>query len=474
MVKTFNILVADDDADIWATSLEAHLQDLSNIEISSVYTPDACREALGQNTYAIILVDISFAPNDLSGLALVPEIQVRQPDTKIFMLSNHDDDVTMVKSIKAGALDFISKKSAGVPGMANTIRDYISGLSRRESDEATGQEIAARIGAVAASKAMIGIFTEIAKARRNPQTPVLITGETGAGKEVIASAIAYNEEKKPLVTVDCGAISETLAESELFGHAKGAFTGADSAKPGKFQSADNGYLFLDEIGNLKRSIQEKILRALQTKEITPVGSNKPIKVNVRIIAATNESLNQLVKEGRFRQDLLERLKGNWIRIPPLRSRPEDVEALIEKFIKGSDKPHLVVTPNCFSLLKRYSWPGNVRELEKVVNEMIANADDGPLTLRHFPEHFADSLADDLRIDESDSGAEASSIDVSLPLKGSLADAESAFLVRYLTARFQMLGPDPSQAKLARDLRISRTTLRSHLRRQNIDLGDTTE
>lgn len=476
MSEAFKILVVDDDADIWAGSLEAHLHDLSNIQISSAYTPDECRRAVARDDFAIILVDIAFSPNDAVGLALVPEIQAKQTGAKIFMLSSHDDEITMVRSLKAGALDFISKRSAGVPGMARVIRSYIDGRSKRQDHEAFGREIADKVGAVVASRAMIDVFTAVAKAHRNPRTPVLITGETGVGKDVIASAVALRSDSKQLIAVDCGAISESLADSELFGHVRGAFTGADSAKTGKFQLAHGGDLFLDEIGNLKRSIQDKLLRVLQNKEITPIGGTKPIKIDVGVIAATNEDLNQLVERHIFRQDLLERLKGTWIRIPPLRERQEDFEPLTRSFIRKSSKPDLAIEPNCLSLLKRYSWPGNVRELDKVIGEMVANVDEGSLTLRHLPEHFAERLAADLGIEDDAPGHHPSlpGISVKLPADGVLSDATDAFLAHYLRARFQLLGNDANHTRLARDLQISRTTLIAHLKRLNIDLKDASE
>lgn len=466
-----NILIADDDADVWAVSLRRHLQDLPNLRIEKALTPEQCRLAITREHYEIVLVDISFSANDHSGLTLIHNIQQCQPETKIFMVSNHDDDATMVRSLKAGALDFISKRHTDSRGLSNILRSYFIGKKKRESDAATGLQIAHDLGAVAESQGMLDVFTKVAIARQNPSTPVLITGETGCGKEVVARALSSAHKSRPFVAVDCGAIPETLAESEFFGHVRGAFTGADTLKRGKFQLADKGDLFLDEIGNLKRNTQEKLLRAIQTKEITPVGGSATIRFDVRLIAATNEDLDQMVRSGSFRQDLLERIRGIWIQIPPLRQRPDDIEPLIRKIIAESSKPYLCIAPTCLSLLKSYSWPGNVRELGNVIREMIATVDDGPLTLRHLPEHIFKRVTIESHVHEEAKATADDTVSLRIPLEGTLTKANDHFLNLYIRERIRKLGAAANKAKLARDLQISRTTLDSYIKRMSIDLSD---
>ncbi len=240
------------------------------------------------------------------------------------------------------------------------------------------------------------VFALATLAQRSQLTPVLITGETAVGKDVVANAIAAVEEKRSLVSLDCGAIAESVADSELFGNERGSFTGAERTTLGKFRAAQGGDLFLDEIGNLKRSIQEKLLRAIQNKEITPVGG-KAVKVDTRIIAATNEDLDQQVESGKFRKDLLERLKGIVIHIHTLRDRPEDIEVIADGIIAKSDKLTLTIAPACMSLSTAYSWPGNVRELEHVVNAMVAAAVSSPMTVRQLPQQFMQSLATEMQL-----------------------------------------------------------------------------
>ena len=471
MTNAINILIADDDADIWAGGLKRNLQDLPHVNIATAYSPADCKIAVARQQFEIVLVDISFSLNDTSGLALVQDIQEAQKNAKIFMVSNHDDDATMVRSLRAGALDFISKRQTDSLGLSKILRSYIAGKKKRASDEDSGREIAAAIGAVAVSQSMLDVFTKVAIARQNPATPVLITGETGTGKEIIATALSAGNRSRPFISVDCGAIPETLAESEFFGHVKGAFTGADSAKRGKFQLADNGDLFLDEIGNLKRSTQEKLLRAIQSKEVTPVGGSTPTKVNTRIVAATNENLDQLVASGQFRQDLLERIRGIWIQLPPLRERPDEIEPLIRRIIQFSAKPGLTVAPTCLSLLRRYSWPGNIRELGNVIREMIASVDEGPLTLRHLPEHFAERLTSELSSPDVGGEPAVPSVSLTVPTEVALAEANDRFLAQYLKERIKLLGKLATKAKLARDLQISRTTLGTYLKRLQIDLEE---
>ncbi len=471
MDSVFKILVADDDAEVWGNSIKMFLRDISTLELVFAQSPEECRRLIRDQSFAIVLLDISFSTNDSTGISLVPEIQTKQPNAKIFMLSSHDDDLTMVRCLQLGASDFISKRSTQPSEIANVIRGYIAGEARRITDIEAAKDIAAKVGIVLTSDSMLDVFTKVVLAQRNPTTPVLITGETGVGKDVVASAIAAQDSRKAFVAVDCGAIPESLAESEFFGHTKGSFTGADAAKQGKFVLASGGDLFLDEIGNLKRGIQDKLLRALQNKEVTPLGAPRPISVNTRVIAATNENLEELVSKGVFRQDLLERLKGIWIHVPPLRERPEDVGPLVGSIIAKSDKPSLTVAPTCLSLLKCYSWPGNIRELEHLVREMIARVDVGPLTIRHLPDQFRARLASDLKLEPGSTEDHKLGMQVTVPLEGAFQEAERAFVTTYLLGRFAQLGPNASKRALARDLKLARTTLDRFLSEHNIVLQE---
>jgi DNA-binding NtrC family response regulator len=454
--------------------MKLFMRDLPKARLSYARTPEECRQRVRQERFNIVLLDIAFAPNDAAGFTLVPEIKAAQPDTKIFMLSGLDDDLTVLRCLELGAVDFISKRENEVAGIANVLKNYINSETKRHSDVATGKAVAEQIGAVYASRAMEDVFARIAAARRNKAMPVLITGETGVGKDVVAMAIALGTTGKAPVSVDCGAIQETLAESEFFGHVRGSFTGADTNKVGKFQQAHGGDLFLDEIGNLKRGIQDKLLRAIQSKEITQVGALRAQKVDVRIIAATNENLDSMVADGRFRQDLLERLKGIWIEIPPLRERPEDIQPIAEAIVAKSGKPHLTFAPTFMSLLRSYSWRGNVRELEHLIREIVAEVDAGPITSRHLPEHFRSRLNGELSLAHDDGRPPHVAGTYQVPLTGTLEQAEAVFIGRYLADRYDRMGAAASKVQLARDLQISRQTLDTYLKKLGMTLGKADE
>jgi Nif-specific regulatory protein len=236
-------------------------------------------------------------------------------------------------------------------------------------------------GFVARSRAMLAVFALSERAARSRAT-VLVTGETGTGKELLARSIhqASARAKRPFVAVNCAAVQETLLESELFGHVRGAFTGADRDRKGLFEAADGGTLFLDEIGEMSASLQAKLLRALQEREIRPVGGTQPRRIDVRVIAATHRDLRAEIVRGRFREDLYYRLAVFPIRVPPLRDRPDDVLALAHHFLEvhgaAEGKRSLELSPEAAHLLQVYAWPGNVRELENEVQRAIALADPG--------------------------------------------------------------------------------------------------
>jgi DNA-binding NtrC family response regulator len=423
MENEFNILIADDDSTVYSASIKPFVRDLPQAKIYPADTPDKCRRLMTERSFQFILLDISFGPNDSSGLKLLPELRQSHPLSKIFMLSTHDDQLTMVKCMQAGATDFISKRDIDLAQIAKVIRGYIESEGQTHRDEGTGLRLAQQVGARFASDAMKKAFALAALAQRSPSSPVLIIGETGVGKDVIARAITSTSTIRPVVSVDCGAIPESLAESELFGHERGSFTGADRTTIGKFRSAHGGDIFLDEIGNLKRSIQEKLLRAIQNKEITPVGG-KALKVDARVIAATNENLDEQVAAGNFRKDLLERLKGIVIQIPSLRERPEDIPVIAKAVIAASSRPDLEIAPACMSLMTTYNWPGNVRELENLVKTMIASEPSGPITVRHLPPQFLAALAQqmDVKPEAIPSTNMGPTVRIDIPIESKLADA----------------------------------------------------
>ena len=227
MENTFNILIADDDSSVYSASIKPFVRNIPEAKIFSASTPDLCRQIMSSQQFQFILLDISFGPGDSSGLTLLPEFRKAQPDAKIIMLSTHDDQVTMVNCMQSGANDFISKRDIDISHIAKIIRGFIDAQGEEKKDEVIGQRLANLVGARFASESMRRVFALAAQAQRANKTSVLITGETGVGKDVVANAIAAVNEKRSLVSVDCGAIAETVAESELFGHERGSFTGAE-------------------------------------------------------------------------------------------------------------------------------------------------------------------------------------------------------------------------------------------------------
>lgn len=473
MTKHYNILIADDDSDVIGNCIEMEMHDVPEAHVHYAKTAQETLNQVRSLTFDLIFLDIYFYPGHAQGLELISEIQALSPESKIIMLSGADDQHTVMHSINAGAVDFFSKKDQPIPEIAAVIRNFIKSDAGDNDDYAAGIAIAQQSGAIFTSPQMAEVFAKVALARRNPDLPVLITGETGVGKEVIARAINFGTGR-PKIDVDCAAIPEALFESEFFGHKRGGFTGADRDKLGKFQLAHKGDLFLDEIGNLR--LQDKFLRAVQDKIITPIGSTTTQKVDVRIIAATNADLVTLAASGKFRRDLLERLKGVWIQIPPLRERPEDIQPLVEALIAKSDKPNIRIAQTCLNLLKSFSWPGNVRQLELVVKEMLARCHTDQLTIMQFSQEFKDMLAVDLKLCTSTNSDDAPKSSTpsrfyEIPLQGTLAEVTDQFLASYLLDRFKRLGGNANKTELARDLGVSRNTIIQYVKDLSIDLPE---
>jgi len=482
MSKPFKILIADDDAALILPFLTVKLPQQDNIVLDTAETPEACLQSLQRETPNLLFLDIDFGCGEQDGLTLIPMIRSAHPDLRIVMLSSQDDEATLLKALTLGATDFLSKRLDRLDGLPTYVSNIVQAECANEQMGREAQQIAKLVGAEYQSASMHEVFLKVLTARKNPQLPVLITGETGVGKELVARAINASLNRVR-VDVDCGAIADNLIESEFFGHTKGAFTGADSAREGKFVQADGGDLFLDEIGNLRRAAQDRFLRVLQMKEVTPIGSKASISVNVRVIAATNENLEAMVEQGTFRGDLLERLKGVWIEIPPLRHRLEDLESIIQAAIAKHGRSDVQVSPTCLAVLKTYEWPGNVRELESVVREMLTQVTGNLLNIMHLPERIRKKLTTGVkRLDAPKTATNAThslpphsfaSIEnqYQLPLTGEWDHVVDALMQRYLPERFKRLGAGANRTELARSLGLARNTLATHLKRLNIKLGD---
>jgi DNA-binding NtrC family response regulator len=341
----------------------------------------------------VVLLDLVMP--GVSGMEALAQIRQKREDLPVIVLTASGGIDTVVKAMQAGANDFFVKPASPervLVSIRNALKvGELFGEVKRLKKKAAGTFTFADM--VAGAPAMRQVI-RLGQRAASSNIPVLILGESGVGKEVIARAIHGESERcgRPIVAVNCGAIPENLVESILFGHEKGAFTGAHDRHLGKFQEADGGTLFLDEVGELPLDIQVKLLRALQESEVDPVGSKRPVKVDVRIVAATNKDLARLVAEGRFREDLYYRLNVFPIDAPPLRQRKEDVPALIKHFVTRFNaeegKRILGAAPPTLAMLQAFDWPGNVRQLENAIFRAMVLADGDFLLPEDFPQIHA--------------------------------------------------------------------------------------
>lgn len=349
---------------------------------------------LRDHTYDLVISDIKMPR--MTGLELLKHIKERTPETVVLMVTAFSSTDDAVEAMKQGAYDYITK-----PFKNEEIRLIVkNALERRDLrrenlalKEVLGQRFSFE-GLVGKSKAMQDVFNMVQKVASNP-VRILITGESGTGKELVAKAIHFNSERRagPFVPINCGAIPENLLESELFGHEKGAFTGAIKQKPGLFETAAGGTLFLDEIGELPALMQVKLLRVLQENEFRRVGGTKDLKADVRVLAATNRNLEDAVSEGSFREDLYYRFNVIRIDLPPLRQRREDIPVMIDFFwerFTGHTEVH--VAEDAMRRLIDYSWPGNVRELENVIERATVLGHDNELTLDCLPPNLVTGMS----------------------------------------------------------------------------------
>ncbi len=331
----------------------------------------------------------------MDGMELLDRMSREYPDLPVIIITAHGTVATAVEALKKGALDYITKPFE-LDEIKNVVAKAVKTGNLKKNEFLLPPEDIERAGIIGQSRTMQEMFDAIARVAPTTTT-VLITGETGTGKELVAEAIHRNSPRKnnPLIKINCAAIAESLMESELFGHEKGSFTGAAITKPGKFELAHKGTLFLDEVAEIPREMQVKLLRALQEQEFERIGGLKTIKVDVRFIAATNRNLTQSVEEGSFREDLFYRLNVFPINVPPLRERTDDIPVLADYFIqKINQKLGLAVTgmdPAVKDMLLEHRWPGNIRELENLMERMMLMASTSVITAAEVPQEFKDEL-----------------------------------------------------------------------------------
>jgi two-component system response regulator AtoC len=380
------ILIIDDEPGVRA-SLSLILED-EGYEVSTAGAADRALAQVRERAFDVVLCDVRMPGR--SGLELVPEIVGLQPEATVLVMSAHGDVDQALAAVRAGAWDYLAKPFAP-DALLLAIRKAEERERLRRENERLRRELRRRRGAgvrLARSPAMRAI-EDLIESAAEFKTTVLITGESGVGKEVAAREIHERSERasRPFIAVNCGAIPSSLIESELFGHARGAFTGASSDAPGMFREADGGTLFLDEIGELPLATQVALLRVLQEEEVRPVGEAKSVAVDVRIIAATSRDLEAMIGRGEFRADLYYRLNVLRIALPPLRERADDIAPLAAQIMEGLcerlGRRVEPLDPPLLELLRSYSWPGNIRELENVLERALILARGERLTADLF-------------------------------------------------------------------------------------------
>jgi len=383
------ILLVDDDK-MTLNILKKVFTDVSY----RVHTATRGTEALDKlstDSYSVIISDVKMP--GMSGLELLEKIREQYPQTAVIMMTAHGSIEDAVSAMKRGAMDYILKPfSAGE--VLLTVQKVLEQQELFKENRYLKEEVKRRYGEgiILGRSQKIQELREVLRKAANTEVTVLIRGETGTGKELAARALHYESDRREriFVAVNCAALTETLLESELFGHEKGAFTGAVKRKIGKFELANKGTLFLDEIGDISLTTQTKLLRVLQEKEFERVGGNEIVSVDVRVIAATNRNLEQLIAEGKFREDFYYRLNVLPIYIPPLRERTEDIPILAEHFLElsleSTKKSTMKISWEAMESLVKYPWPGNIRELKNILERAVLMEDGSVITRFDLPDH----------------------------------------------------------------------------------------
>jgi two-component system response regulator HydG len=425
--QRITVLVVDDEPGLAEGMAEA-LERIGLTTMSCTSGREALR-LIEENEIDLVLTDLVM--HEVGGMDVLRAAKTRHPDCEVVVISGQGDDKAAVEALHAGAATYIRKplRVEEVRAVVQKQIDRLRLLRRRDELERRVDESYGISGIVGRSDAMRSVLTLVRQVADTNAT-ILILGESGTGKELIAQAIHRLSKRRQaaFVAINCAAMSETLLESELFGHEKGAFTGAVRNHRGKFEYADGGTLFLDEIGDMPASLQAKLLRVLETREVIKVGSNEAIKVDVRIVAATNKDLEQAVREGRFREDLYFRIKVVTIALPPVRGRREDIPPLVERFVKefaglhGRNVAH--VTTAAMAKLSAAPWPGNVRQLRNIIETSVLVTPGDTIDVANLPPEIA---AVETPRAAPGPGAAAPALHVSSPAAAPAADATPSSL-----------------------------------------------
>ncbi|MDO6491202.1 MAG: sigma-54-dependent transcriptional regulator [Cellulophaga sp.] len=434
-----NILIVDDDIHILEL-LQRHLQAL-NYHVYKAVSVKQALYVLHDSTIDLLITDIQMP--EIDGLQLLKYTAEHYPEIPKLVITGYPSVDDAMSVIKSGATDYLTKPFTKEE-LKQAVNRSLESSKKTKKPKKKKQTAVSGYGQMIGQSTAFEKVTQIIERVKNNKATVLIEGESGTGKELVARAIHFSGKfaKQPFIAVNCGAIPENLLESELFGYTKGAFTGANENKNGFFQAANNGTLFLDEIGNASTAVQAKLLRALQEKEITKVGSQKVEKVDLRIIAATNNNLQEDIANKRFREDLYYRLTVVQINVPPLRERKSDIPLLVEQFLRKYGVEYkdrlLQITDDALKMLQRYHWQGNIRELENVIQRAVIMSD-GKIDIKDFPDYLK------YKIEFPDASF------------SSLQQMEKDYILKVLAAT------NNNKTKAAEILQIDRKTLRQKLK-----------
>ncbi len=451
------ILVIDDDPEI--LKIIADILRAERYEVDAAEGGIAGIEALEKQNYDVVLTDLMMP--DVGGMEILDTVVSKHPRTLCIILTGYGTIKSSVEAIKKGAFDYITKPLTGGELLV-VVEKALKFRCLEEENIRLKRELRKEYGfgnLIGTSRAIRRVYDLIERVADTDST-VLITGASGTGKELIARAIHYNSSRsdKPLVVINCGAIPEELLESELFGHKKGAFTGAYRDRIGRFEMANGGTIFLDEVGEMSPSLQVKLLRVLQEQKFERVGDTRTIHVDVRIVAATNKNLTAAINKGRFREDLYYRLNVIQIKVPSLKQRKSDIPLLIDhflkKFQKGRSRKITEFSPEAMEALMAFDWPGNVRELENVVKRLTILCDNEIVSFQDLPEHIRDHSP---TIDP----LERNVLEEGISFDKAVKDYEKRLILEALEKTNWV------KAKAAKLLNINRTTLVEKIKKQNI-------
>ena len=458
MNRQINILLVDDEEPIREAMLL--LLKAADYRITACASGQEALQILANEQFDIVITDL-FLP-DITGIDILTKAKGLFPSLEVILITGHASAETAVRAMKEGAFDYITK-----PLNFEELRMILAKAVEKQRLLSENVYLKKQLrdkyefsNIIGNSPAMQKVFTRISKVIKTDST-ILILGDSGTGKELIAKAIHSNGPRrdKPFIAVHCGAIPENLLESELFGHTKGSFTGAIRDKIGKFEAANHGTIFLDEIATLPMHLQIKLLRVLQEQEVERIGSNRQIKLDVRIISATNVNLEEEVKKGNFRDDLFYRLNVIPVTLPPLRERVEDILQLVRHFLakycKEMDRPLMSIAKEVLMALEIYKWPGNVRELENVVERTVALTEGDQIALDDLPTNITRAYSEQEEMPTRITSRGVDMVKV-------LSDIERKMIIDALSLA------DGVKARAAALLNLNRTTLVEKMRRLGMD------